>query len=460
MTRRTGCNLREWSVQDRAEPTVRIGIVLDEDAEQEIRIDLPVQPQTVSSCDEVLRSLADQSVTLGLDGKKLNFLAGDHDMQTSGPIRIEPTTRDCDAAASMTVRNVVAGRGFHWQKRIDVSLSGMVEILVGDGGLILVNELPLEVYLAGVITAEMSGLCPAAFLEAQCVVARSWLLAMSERKHDTDPFDRCNDDCCQRYQGVSNISSAAQLAVNQTKGIVLLDESQNVVDAVYSKCCGGISESAESVWGHTKPCVESIVDAANTSPVQRYLPLTEESFDAFRAAGDHLAPHVYCSPQFIPPQTLARYLGHVDEPGDYYRWTVTHSRRELEAILARKVPQLSNLKTITGLAVEQCGASGRASVVRIEWTDRNDVSRRTCISPEYNIRNAMHADFLYSSAFSIEKTWGKSGMLDTITLRGLGWGHGAGFCQMGGLGMALSGKRRDQILNHYYPSAMQTRAYK
>ena len=116
------------------------------------------------------------------------------------------------------INPVTAGRGFHWQKQIDISIRGSIKIRNVDGYLFLINEIGMENYLMSVATSEMSGECPEALLEAQTIAARSWLMASEEQKHKDLGIDACNDDCCQRYQGIKNISAKAKSAALNTRG--------------------------------------------------------------------------------------------------------------------------------------------------------------------------------------------------------------------------------------------------
>ncbi len=452
-------NVRDWSIESNVEPTVRVGIILKQDAQKFISIDIPDHQHTVYADGFSLGDFEKTNIRLALSGGQLAVTAGDQTIAVEQSVKIEPKTASTSSEDAMIVHDIVAGRGFHWQKRCDQSLAGAAEIFAERTSLILINTLPLETYLAGVITAEMSGACPVEFLKAQCVVARSWLLAMSESKHDADPFDRCNDDCCQRYQGIANTSGAAWRAVEECRGMVLLDNDRNVVDAVYSKNCGGISETPESVWGEAKPCVESIFDTSDLSSFASLAPSTEQGFDAYLRAGDQLAPHVYCSPSFVPPEVHSKYLGHVDEPDNYYRWSVTQTRQELEQGLAKRVDQLSTMAQLNDVTATLRGVSGRVQTLLVEWCDHDGELHETLIDREYNIRHALHPRFLYSSAFAIESIRNDTGELESVTLNGLGWGHGAGLCQMGALGMGLADKQLAEILSHYFPSATQSQAY-
>ncbi|MBK7096084.1 MAG: SpoIID/LytB domain-containing protein [Saprospiraceae bacterium] len=145
------------------------------------------------------------------------------------------------------VKDVIAGRGFHWAKKIDVKLAYRLIISVVNSNILLINELPLEEYLACVATSEMSSECPDTYIEAQSIVARSWMLANVEQKHVALGFDVCNDDCCQRFQGVNNLTEHSRKAARATRGKVLMYNNK-IVDARYSKSCGGVMERFENLW--------------------------------------------------------------------------------------------------------------------------------------------------------------------------------------------------------------------
>ena len=81
------------------------------------------------------------------------------------------------------------------------------------------------------------------------------------------------------------------------------------------------------------------------------------------------------------------------------------------------------------------------------------------LESEYEIRRVLHPEFLYSSAFTINANSGINRTLDQVTLSGAGWGHGVGLCQIGALGMALSGISSDDILSHYFLSSTIEKLY-
>lgn len=435
------------------EPSVRIGVVLAEDGQRDLQLRLPGASFALQPAGGAGRALPPGELRATLqEGAVALSIAGAVPLVgrawSIAPTAPQPLRR----GEGVLARGIVAGRGFHWHKRVDQTLTGALEILPGDGGLVLVNELPLEAYLAGVITSEMSGDCPVEFLRAQCIAARSWLLAFTEPKHDAEPFDRCNDDCCQRYQGTGDLGAAAAHAVDATRGRVLVAEGR-VVDANYSKSCGGIVETPEHVWGIRKPGLGALVDAPAGSDAERFLPVTEESLHEYLDGDWPARAGVFCSPAVAPEETLGRYLGKVDESGRYFRWTVRQSHDDLRDLLRSKEPPMAALERLDDLRVTRRGVSGRATEVEVDWRDAAGEARRTTIADQYRIRRALHPGFLFSSAFAVTIERDALGRCLAVTLRGAGWGHGAGLCQIGALGMALRGHDAETILRHYFPGS-------
>jgi len=453
--------MRQWTRDCQREPIVRVGVILEEDAQALVRLLTPDQSYLLGVDHQPPQELGPRAeLSLALNGDALTLRVGHGPPGTAGCVRLWAATPvPLTPGAGVLVRDVVAGRGFHWQKRIDQTLAGTLELRPARGGVVLINELPLEDYLAGVITAEMSGACPTDLLKAQCVVARSWLLAMTEPKHRDQPFDRCNDDCCQRYQGTGDLSSAALFAVRDTRGLVLQAPTGDVLDANYAKSCGGISETPVAVWGLDKPGISPIVDAPPDAPERRFFPVTEANLDEYLNGEWLKTTQCYCSPNVVPIDQIGRYLGRVDTTDNYFRWTVRYARQELEDLLRAKLPEARELAELRDVHVRARGASGRAYAVTVEWIDTRGAPVTVRLDSEYRIRQVLHPRFLYSSAFAVRAEWDERGTLRSITLRGAGWGHGVGLCQIGALGMALCGLDYETICRHYYPKSRLARVY-
>ena len=454
-------NISEWKLDSCREPLVRIGVVLDEDAQSELHLQTPNRSCTIEGAGDAKQLPPTTSLTVRLSGDHLLVALPNTDqpIETQSLRIAAAQCAEIAADEGILVHDVVAGRGFHWQKQIDQTLSGAVEIFPGDHGLVLVNELPLEDYLAGVITSEMSGDCPLALLQAQCVVARSWFLALTESKHAGDPFNRCNDDCCQRYQGTGGLTPAAIEAVRTTRGRVLVAPDGNVLDANYAKSCGGISELAEHVWGAPKSGISAIVDAPQNATEHTYLPVKDANIEQYLTGDWTRASQAYCSPNAVPVETIARYLGRVDEVDDYFRWSVSYTRAELEALLRQKLPEAHDLAVLLALRITARGISGRASHLEIDWQNETGERKTTQLTSEYDIRAALHRGFLYSSAIVFHVKHACENEIESITIHGAGWGHGVGLCQIGALGMALADFDYESICTHYYPEAQLQTVY-
>ena len=348
------------------------------------------------------------------------------------------------------IDNVTAGRGFHWQKSISIKVLGELHISCHKSYLFAINTLYLEDYLMCVATSEMSGNCPAALLESQTIAARSWILAAAEKKHKDLNIDACNDDCCQRYQGIANLNPESIKATKNTKGVILAHDNK-VCDTRYSKSCGGITENNENVWNTvSKAYLRSIID----SKIPTYSNFnSQEDFKKW-IENDNAS---YCSPKFIPEDELVNFLGNVDKESHYFRWTVTYKNKELTKIINSKINK--NFEQINNLIPIKRGPSGRIIKLEIKGVIKNNLDFSIFINSEYEIRRILHPEFLYSSAFIVETNFSYDNNVNQFTLKGAGWGHGVGLCQIGALGMALDGKKTKEILRHYYQSSKMENIY-
>ena len=406
------------------EPSIRVGLILPEDGLKSIQaafsdsqcFEIETGDRFYPSCKNI-----DQFDIIYEEGSLIIPQLGIKDTS----LKVIPSIPDENPF--LTLNSVPAGRGFHWEKQISASFWGILEFIVQGGKMMAVNELPLEAYLKCVATSEMSAQCPPEFLKAQTIVSRSWLLAKIEQKHGHLGFDICNDDCCQRYQGMANSTDASLQITDATFGQVIMFNNK-ICDARYSKSCGGITENFEYVWdGDPLPYLKSIHDV-------------NESDLAF------------CSPDIVPETSLKSYIGNVDEKGHYYRWTYEATQKELIQSLREK--QQVNAVKIQDLTPIKKGLSDRVIDLRIDYEDEQGKHQEIDIHSEYEIRNIMSPSFLFSSAFTIEKTDD-----NYFLLHGKGWGHGVGLCQIGALGMASEGHTSDDILTHYYPNTTLNQIY-
>jgi SpoIID/LytB domain protein len=350
------------------------------------------------------------------------------------------------ASCAFALDDVTIGIGFHWQRKERQVFRGAFVLLKRAAGLTVINDVPLETYVTSVISSEMSASCPLELLKAHAVISRSWLwfpkanpsrpanvpTAMNPHEiirwygREAHPdFDVCADDHCQRYQGITKaFSSAAAEAVQATAGEFLRYKGA-ICDARYSKSCGGITERYSTAWEDSEiPYLESVYDGPTQSV--SYSPETWIRSN----------PPAYCNTN--DPGLLSRLLpGFDQETHDFYRWQVAYTREELaELITIRLDVDLGRIRDLQALAR---GPSGRISRLRLIG-ERDQI----IIGKELEIRRALSRTHLYSSAFVIDKE------SERLVLKGAGWGHGVGLCQIGAAVMASDGKTYREILLHYY----------
>jgi peptidoglycan hydrolase-like amidase len=433
------------------EPLLRVGIILPEDKFKLIRIEIPDGiDYKIENSDAGIENINQKNLTFSA----IKDSIGLYEYGNSKSWKISPAKYYKIAPQSgVKIIDVVAGRGFHWQKHIDVFLSGSIEIALVDGNLILTNELPIEKYLMCVATSEMSAECPAALIESQTIAARSWMLANVEQKHVAIGMDVCNDDCCQRYQGTTYLSEQSISGAMKTFGQVLLFEDK-ICDARYSKSCGGAMETFSTIWaGNNLPYMQNKFDYFDKKETE-LLPLNtnEKTKDWINSN-----PDSFCSPKTIAEESLPKYLGNVDKEGTYYRWQFQYSQLEITTLLNKQLNL--NAKNILSLQALDRGGSGRIINLEIKYQNNNNEVKSYIVERDVEIRRVLHENFMYSSCIDIEACEIKNNVPGVFKIKGAGWGHGAGYCQIGALGMSLMGYSTEEIVYHYFPGSQLKKIY-
>ena len=343
--------------------------------------------------------------------------------------------------ASFSLHDVTIGVNFHWERKETQVFLGTLRLIVESDKITAINQLPVEQYLASVISSEMKATAGLELLKAHAVISRSWLLAQMKRRQDNSEkkdgffsfvkkddelirwydredhtnFDVCADDHCQRYQGITKqTSKAVEQALEATRGCILC-YGDEICDARFSKCCGGVTEEFQYCWEDTpKPYLISVEDP-------------------------------FCNTD--DREVLSQVLNDYDlETNDFYRWTVEYTVDELSQLVNEKLKD--DFGTITDLIPVERGKSGRIWKLKIVGTKKT-----MTIGKELEIRRALSETHLYSSAFDVEKT------SNGFRLNGKGWGHGVGLCQIGAAVMGQQGYKYKEILLHYYRGAEIKKIY-
>lgn len=376
------------------------------------------------------------------------------------------------------LENMLIGKDFHWQQSIVARLPGEVEVRRTDSEagcseeeeFGVINRLSLETYLRCVVGSEMNPNAPEEFMKAHAVISRSWALGKvfgvhshSEKGKINTPdtiiswedtcdhhgFDVCSDDHCQRYQGLQPIPEKVLRALEATEGEVLIAPDGRLVDARFSKCCGGRTEVFASCWqSREEACLES--------------------FD------DH-----WCNLDSLPPEDREAVLKSILKDYDLangggFRWETTVSADEIRRNLRSKFGR--DIGEIQSIEVLERGSSGRVITLRLTGypdstaPESGKTPTHLVIGKELMIRRLLAPTHLYSSWFDIEELTQDASATSNETsepkaramktnhprewlLKGHGWGHGVGLCQVGAARMALAGHSYREILQFYYPGA-------
>lgn len=380
------------------------------------------------------------------------------------------------ADASFSLSGVTIGVNFHWERKETQTFLGTLRFVVESDKIVAINELPVEKYLESVISSEMSATSSLELLKAHAVISRSWLLAQMKKRRevaesgnnffsftkkedmlirwydreDHTLFDVCADDHCQRYQGITKETSPhVAEAIRQTKGQILMDGDE-ICDARFSKCCGGITEEFQYCWEDTpKTYLTAVRDIV--LGVEHTLPNLTNEEEAEKWI--RFNPPAFCNTQ--DKKILSEVLNDYDqETVNFYRWKETLSQEKLQQLIADKLKM--DLGAILDMKAVERGKSGRISKLQIIGTEKIFT-----IGKELEIRRTLSDSHLLSSAFVVDKyDKDEQGVPQRFELIGAGWGHGVGLCQIGAAVMGEQGYHYDAILLHYYQGAEIKKLYK
>jgi peptidoglycan hydrolase-like amidase len=384
-----------------------------------------------------------------------------------------------NAEGSFTLCDVTIGVSFHWRRKEDQTFRGSLKLIMENGLVTAINVVPVEDYLTSVISSEMSAKASLELLKAHAVISRSWLLAQIQHKpaekatndsvmSDLQPdlgtgdgdetikwwdrddhvnYDVCADDHCQRYQGITRASTpTVEQAIQATWGEVLVHGGE-LCDARFSKSCGGVMEEFENCWQDEH---HDYLEARRDGEDETDFPdLTREA-----TAEEWIltSPKAFCNTH--DPAILSQVLNDYDqETTDFYRWRVEYTQEQLADLIKRRTGV--DYGRIRDLQPVARGTSGRLYKMKIVGEKCSRV-----IGKELAIRYALSETALYSSAFVVERhDIDADGYPAKFVLRGAGWGHGVGLCQIGAAVMGAKGYNYRQILLHYFVGAKIEKKY-
>ena len=395
------------------------------------------------------------------DGQKLRFFINGEELEDLSGKKNKSfylNDHDDDESFYWEISDVEIGKGFHWDRKENQRFKGGLMLKYNEGKILVINYIPIELYLRSVISSEMNAGCSIELLKAHAVISRSWALnqinkvPLTQKPVITDSetitwydngvhklFNVCADDHCQRYQGVTRaVNPNVKAAVQETFGEVLVYRDE-ICDTRFSKCCGGASELFETCWQDNHyDYLEKIDDFSENFTED--LTVEENAVKFIKSS-----PRAYCNTS--DKKLLSKILNSYDnEYSDFYRWKVFYTFEELSEIVKEKSGE--DYGKILDLIPLQRGTSGRISRLKIVGEKRTKI-----VGKELEIRRLLSKTHLYSSAFIVEKN------SDGFFLYGAGWGHGVGLCQIGAAVMAEQGFNYVDILKHYYKGAELLKCY-
>jgi stage II sporulation protein D len=332
-------------------------------------------------------------------------------MQINEPLNIELTSG----------RITIAGRAFAYDRLIIFpdepyifnlngnDFRGKLKLIVNPDGTSfdVINLVPPEPYLAGVVGAEMPDYWEPEALKAQAIAARTYCFYIKKRFGVNRDWDMKQTSANQVYRGLSAESIQIWQAVNETKGLVITckqsDGREDIFPAYYSSTCGGHTENSKNVFG--------------------------DSFESLTGV-----PCPYC-------QDVAK-------PKFFFWPMVQFDKAEITEKLQERYSQLQQLGEITDItAVDQSdyGEFSRLTKIMLHGSaGKNDYLR----AEDFRLAIDPTGRKLRSTIFRIIELSDKWAFFS-----GRGWGHGVGMCQCGAQGMAREGKNARQILSYYYPNS-------
>jgi peptidoglycan hydrolase-like amidase len=303
----------------------------------------------------------------------------------------------------------------------------------------LVNDVPIETYLRGVVPHEIGLGAPQTAIEAQAVLARTYALR-NLRRFAVDNYQLCADTQCQVYWGVGGAAPASDNAIATTQGLVLTYQNE-LVDALYSSTAGGITAPFSHVWnGPDRPYLRAVVDSVQGTWDLALRPLgNEQNFRAF----------------------INLKQGFNEDTWDTFRWQydspLPQVNQDIRTYLERRQSPLAAFSQVTGLRVSERAPSGRVQAVEVQ-TDAGTFSLY-----KDEIIRVLSAP--RSLLFYIEPLVGEvppapnpdpnaAPVAPPITgyrFVGGGFGHGVGMSQTGAYRLGNLGWSYDRILQFYFP---------
>ncbi|WP_019502971.1 SpoIID/LytB domain-containing protein [Pseudanabaena sp. PCC 6802] len=314
----------------------------------------------------------------------------------------------------------------------------------------LVNYVPLETYLRGVVPHEIGYNAPYAAVQAQAVLARTYALA-SRHRFLTDNYELCATTQCQVYRGLENTTTTADNAIADTSGKVLTYNNK-VVDALYSSTTGGVTANYNDIWdGQERPYLRSVVDSVTTAIDLKRSDLADEN--RFRAF-------------------IERRDGFNEVGWNNFRWksdsTLDEIKKTLQEFLKLSGDTDTKFQQIKQVSITKRAPSGRVLAMEVVTDTKTITLEKDEIVDAFEAPNStlfymqpifaeeskpaekQNATDKQNSQSTQNKQNDSTKILQGYSFVGGGLGHGVGMSQTGSYNLARLGWSYDRILDFYF----------
>jgi stage II sporulation protein D len=401
----------------------RYALVVDQSAKRPRELE-PQQAQIFKQF-SVRTSLVEEVRTPGTTRFEVVLLDGGVVGSGSGELAI-----DSPEGMPLEVRRVEYGVGYDFHNFEDRSFRGSLRITADiRGKLAVINRVPLEALLKGLVPSEIFAKAHPEALKAQAVTARGEVLAKVGLKHLADPYLLCTEQHCAVYKGVSGEQPTTSAAVEATRGEALFDAKGKLVDSVYSAVCGGHTEHNDVVWG----------GVANES--LRGKP------DILPGKTSDIAPSALT--KFLSTEAAHACRLSSFTPAAKFRWEKRLAADDVDKKVAAAGHTIGR---VFAMAPTDRGVSGRVRLLTLSGE-----TGATQVRGELTIRRLFGN--LNSAMFEVRLEKDSKGKPASWVFTGGGWGHGVGMCQTGAIGRAEAGQSYRDILQHYFSGAQVFAVY-
>ncbi|NEO56248.1 MAG: SpoIID/LytB domain-containing protein [Okeania sp. SIO3B5] len=292
------------------------------------------------------------------------------------------------------------------------------------GSYTLVNNVPIETYIRGVVPHELGAWPPKASLEAQAILARTYALRNLHR-FVADNYELCANTHCQVYKGL-DVYPETDEAVAATRGKVLTYEDE-LIDAVYFAVSGGVTADFNDLWNGTeRPYLRPVVDSANNIwDLSTNSLADEQNFRKFMSLKKGFNEEGWIEFRWREVVSLPGIVGYLKS---YFR---------------EKKSPFAQIKAVKNVEVTERSLAGRVLKMTVE-TDKGIIELN-----KDEVQNAFWVP--WSTLFYLDPIYKPDKTLWGYSFVGGGFGHGVGFSQKGSIKLAELGWSSDQILSFYFP---------